>query len=310
MSQVDRYPDASSMHRFQMDYPFTSSALKYVSDLGITLDEFVNRRGFDLIRIRGKERVIQAIKGEILPGEKKERELLSYPFARILVSCIRDPYLIKRYALAEAKFAYRRLKEEKPEFLKRMGEELGISSLTDGENFKVYFGDYLRFSKRLRERRWKLTNRLLEKGWVYLERTAFARILQEAIQDRIEKDLPAPVPEEICDSLKRYITEIKEELSNEKPLRLERFGKVNEDSFPPCISRIISDVKKGLNIPHSARFALTSFLLKIGMEEKEIIDIYRTSPDFDEEKTRYQVRHIASKNYTPPSCSTMRTYGN
>ena len=36
-------------------------------------------------------------------------------------------------------------------------------------------------------------------------------------------------------------------------------------------------------------------------------------PDFDPEKTRYQVEHIAGASgteYRPPACDTMATYGN
>jgi len=54
--------------------------------------------------------------------------------------------------------------------------------------------------------------------------------------------------------------------------------------------------------------------LNLGLNEDEIIAIYKNSPDFDEERTRNQGEHIAgdkgSVRYTAPSCGTMRTYGN
>jgi DNA primase large subunit len=61
------------------------------------------------------------------------------------------------------------------------------------------------------------------------------------------------------------------------------------------------------------RFALTSFLLNIGMNVEGIIGLFRVSPDFDEERTRYQVMHIQGATgtvYKSPSCDTMVTYGN
>jgi len=83
--------------------------------------------------------------------------------------------------------------------------------------------------------------------------------------------------------------------------------------FPPCITAILSNLRDGVNVPHSARFAVTAFLLNIGLTDAEIIEIYKNSPDFDEERTRYQVEHIAGDKgrvrYTAPSCDTMRTYG-
>ncbi|MCK4928368.1 MAG: DNA primase regulatory subunit PriL, partial [Methanosarcinales archaeon] len=69
----------------------------------------------------------------------------------------------------------------------------------------------------------------------------------------------------------------------------------------------------GVNLAHSARFALTSFLLNIELSADQIIQLFGVSPDFNEEMTRYQVEHIAGgtgTSYKPPSCSTMITYGN
>jgi Eukaryotic-type DNA primase, large subunit len=91
------------------------------------------------------------------------------------------------------------------------------------------------------------------------------------------------------------------------------FSEINKDHFPPCMKFLVSEIKRGSNISHSGRFALTSFLSSVGMSRDEIIKIYRSSPDFDEEKTRYQVEHITGSSgtvYRCPSCATMKTYGN
>src|SRR5512136_153189 len=76
---------------------------------------------------------------------------------------------------------------------------------------------------------------------------------------------------------------------------------------------MLSLVAKGSNLAHSARFALVSFLLQINMSSDQVIALFNTSPDFDLERTRYQVEHIAGSSgtkYKPPSCATMATYGN
>jgi len=90
-------------------------------------------------------------------------------------------------------------------------------------------------------------------------------------------------------------------------------GEVTEDAFPPCIREMLSQVANGTNLAHTARFALTTFLLAVGMSVDEVVGVFNTSPDFDEERTRYQVDHISGKggtSYRPPSCATMATYGN
>ena len=61
------------------------------------------------------------------------------------------------------------------------------------------------------------------------------------------------------------------------------------------------------------RFAMTSFLLSVGMSVDETLNLFNVSPDFDAEVTLYQIEHIAGSTgniYKPPACDTMRTYGN
>jgi DNA primase large subunit len=129
------------------------------------------------------------------------------------------------------------------------------------------------------------------------------------------------VPQALCESIRSYTEDIREEL---EVLRKKYddgtfepssgFRVRDPSSFPPCIAAILSNLRDGVNVPHTARFAVTAFLLNIGLTEDEIIEIYKNAPDFDEERTRYQVEHIAGNKgnvrYTAPSCDTMRTYGN
>jgi DNA primase large subunit len=61
------------------------------------------------------------------------------------------------------------------------------------------------------------------------------------------------------------------------------------------------------------RFALTSFLVNIGMPVDQMVSFYTDVTDFDESMTRYQIEHIAGlkgnrKKYTPPTCNTLRTH--
>jgi DNA primase large subunit len=320
-------------------YPFLSAASNYVEESGITLDNLIRTGAFLYARSRGKERIIEAIndgkvrKQVIISNAQAETELLSYPFARILVSCIGDERLVRRYALSEAKAAYEKLLEDSStgsssdtDIIYEMSEEFGIRvDFLPGEREQVQmpFVDYLRFAANLRDKRWKLVNRGLEKGEVKLRKSEFVRIIQEAMYERIKKDLPLDVPADICEAISGYTGDIKKELEEMR----KKFGDTgfgfesgsgflvkDPSCFPPCISYILSNLKEGINVPHSARFAVTSFLLNVGLTEDEIIEIYKNSPDFDEDRTRYQVGHIAgdkgSVRYTAPSCATMRTYGN
>jgi DNA primase large subunit len=83
--------------------------------------------------------------------------------------------------------------------------------------------------------------------------------------------------------------------------------------LPPCMKRILASIQAGENVPHMGRFALVSFLNSLKLSTNDILKMFSTAPDYQEERTRYQVEHITGKisstSYTPPGCEKMRTYG-
>ncbi len=300
-------------------FPFVNGAVKYVEALDFKLDELFSERAFEQVRERGKERVLEAIgegitKNTYTDRVTAEKELLSYPVARILVSCINDAYLIKRYALAEAKSAHERIKELLGEELKELALDFGIDTILADRSITVHFTDYIRYANVIHEPKWKLVNRNMNRGSISLTKEDFSRIMQEAVRKRIESSLPLAVPSEICISLESYLEEIRNALvARKSEFSIEEFKEIMPDCFPPCMIQALSNAKAGVNLPHSMRFALVSFLLNIGMNTDGIIELFKVSPDFDEERTRYQVMHIHGSTgtaYTSPSCATMTTYGN
>lgn len=297
------------------DYPFTQEAADHVRRAGYSLDSLLGKALFSTVRSRAAERVRGAVRGEIpdsssLTDAEILSELLSYPLARVIVSCLGDDLLIRRYALAEAKLAYKRMQHEKD--LKALAEDLGLH-LQGSEPWKVHFAEYIGSSHRMHAPRWKLVNRDLKDGFLTVTRDEAMRLMEEASRDKVMKGLPLDVAEEICARLEDYIKPLKSDLEALRSRQRVDLGRVEEGAFPPCIRKMLTDVAKGTNLAHSARFALVSFLLQINMTEDQVVELFNTSPDFDAERTRYQVEHIAGASgtrYRPPSCATMATYGN
>ncbi|UYZ40406.1 MAG: DNA primase large subunit PriL [Candidatus Methanospirare jalkutatii] len=328
-------------------FPFTREASLNVRSLGVSLDALVEDDAFERARIRGKERVIEAIeRGEvsrplIFSDLHAEIELLSYPFARILVSCIGDSALIERFALAEAKGSYEKLKRlssSKDDFALALAEDFSLNVSPSEESassatrrtgaltgqFKMHFTDFLRLSAGLSGLRWKLVNRDLRDGFVLLNRGEFLRLLQSAFYTKVKERLPLEVPAGIRHAVMKYTEEIKRVWERVKSEAFKRsallpsedtakgVGDVDISCFPPCISRILSGLLAGENISHAGRFALTAFLLNIGMKPEEVMQLYKNAPDFNASRTKYQVEHIAGSKgtkYISPSCDTLRTYG-
>jgi DNA primase large subunit len=301
-------------------YPFLREATLFVKEHQLGLDELVSDIATAEARRRGKERVMSALRELTVPNnpvgseEEAVQEILSYPYARILVSCIGDEVLVRRYALAEAKAFNDRLRKEDMGTVVLLAKELEVEAVRDEEGLRMHFTDFLGYTSGLRGPEWKLVNQDLRSGYVYLEKGRFVRVLEQALNERIEDELPLPVNDEILDATEDDRRDIVAALEEHKErYRGEGFGEVSILKFPPCMRRLVAMAQSGQNMPHAGRFALTSFLSFIGMPVDDIINLFSSSPDFDHSKTAYQVRHITGdglgKRYTPPECATMRTNG-
>jgi len=301
-------------------YPFLKESAKYLKDTGVTLDQLVSSVAYDRARYQGRERVMEALEEGAIddhPISSKVDatiELLSYPVARMIVSAVADPAFVKRYAIAESKKANERLRMEDPAFVMRVAEELGLNVSQEDGGFAVDFTDFLRFSSTMRSKSWKLVNQRLVRGSVLVPKNKLTRMIEQILTDKISSELPLEVNDEIIDRFAKEIQEIRQVLDQRrKDQQKESMGRMSFVRFPPCMKALLEMTREGQNVPHSGRFALVAFLHTLGMDSEEILQTFSTAPDFDERKSRYQVEHITGEisgtEYTPPECSTMKSYG-
>lgn len=110
------------------------------------------------------------------------------------MSCVGDSFLIRRYTLAEADLAKRRLAREEHYFL--LGVCRGLNMDVDDKGaFRLRFTDFLYGTRRLRGKEWKLINQPLVDGYVLLTKDRFLRVVETHLQNRFEKELPLEVTE-------------------------------------------------------------------------------------------------------------------
>ena len=301
-------------------YPFLKEATQFVKERELGLEDLVKHITMAEARRRGRARVLSAISDLTVPNNPVTdediavQEILSYPYARILVSCIGDEVLVRRYALAEAKAFNERLRKEDMDAVVLLALELEVEAAFCDEMLRMHFADYLNYTSGLRGPEWKLVNQDLRAGFVQLDKNRFVRVLEQALNERIEDELPLPVNDDLLAVVEKELEDIISALEEFKgKYRGEGFGEVSILKFPPCMKKLVAMAQAGQNMPHAGRFALASFLSFVGMPVDEIIKMFCSSPDFDQSKTAYQVRHITGdglgKRYTPPECATMRTNG-
>ncbi len=304
-------------------YPFRRESSEWVREQGVSLGEVLTNPVYRRVVEAGTRRVMDALSEGGIGDQTAHTEpeafvrVLSYPVARMLVSAVGDLLLVRRHALREAEEAGERMAGEEPAFLLELGtNELGLPAELEevGETFSVHFTDYLKAASAIRDRAWKLYNQDLHGGRVRLARTRYARLLQEALRKRIESELPLDVNEQILEALKPHIEAVVVGVEAlRSSIQRESYGEFSLDYLPPCIRDLLDKIQKGVNVPHVGRFALTAFLSHVGLDTPDVIDLFRGSPDFREDLATYQVKHIMGEisgtKYSPPSCSTMNTYG-
>ena len=306
--------------RLAARYPFLKESAKYLKDQGITLDALVSGRAYESARLRGRDRVLEVLDGNMILDHpmateiEATLELLSYPVARMIVSAVADPMFVKRYAIAEAKRARRWLKAADLDFVIKAAAELGLEVSKDDGGLAVDFTDFLRYSSGMRSKEWKLINQSVKNGMVVLNSYKVTRLIEQMIADRIASELPLEVNDDIIAAYSSTVDDIRTALEEEKKSRQAKdMGKVSIVRFPPCMRKLLAMMQAGENVPHSGRFALVTFLHALGMESEDILHVFSTAPDFDESKAMYQIKHIVGETsgteYTTPECSTMKSYG-
>jgi len=308
--------------QFLSKYPFLNSSKDYVLENSISVDDLLNDPIYERARTIGIERLDNAfdkknVGKRVLVSETDHiMELLSYPIARMIAVCIGDVYFLKRYALSEAINAYNNLKLEEIDSMIKVSKEFNLNVFYSEETGKIsiHFVDYLNHAP-TRYKKWKMINRSMIKGDIAIHRKDLARLIQEALRSRINEELDGKkCSKNIFNVFKEDIIRIQNKVKlHRKNIENTPVGRIDYKKLPPCIKDIISAIQSGENVPHMGRFAVVSFLTSLKLSTKEILEIFSRAPDFEEERTRYQIEHIAgdisSTAYKPPGCDKMRTYG-
>jgi|TARA_B100001750_G_scaffold78125_1_gene61954 DNA primase large subunit len=310
-------------------YPFLPEVGKQMS--GHNIQDFLNSDS--PILENAKDRIIYGLKHGTSPEfnetiEMKTIAKFSFPIAMLLIKSTNQSYLISRFALAESRRVEEILHNENPDVIpqifktilniqlsqsKDVKEESNITSeflLKNRFKYKINLSDYLSRSISLPKIQWRLVNRSVSNGYVFLTQDELITLLREEIYQMIrskidELKIPPTLLEETA--LKSTIEQILKVAPRPPKAKVRVFS----GEYPPCVTKAVEMIQKGDQVPHSGKFLMTTFLLRAGKTVDEIIDMYPTNLGFNQNITRYQVEHIAGlkgggTKYDVPSCSTMK----
>lgn len=300
-------------------YTFLPEAGDYFRTLGISITDLTNP-DFKQVLNRAEERVMEAIRSRCVSNktdENREIEIMSFPVSLMLVRSTKLDHLMERYAAAEAARVESFLIQEKrgriieemfQDFLKMQLEHSKIPSFP---NFKINLLDYVKRSAQFRKPEYKLVNRTVERGKVYVTQSDLIHLIQAEIRDLIMQRLRAvSVPK-----LPQEIDSIVKKLIEKAPPPRTAFTSINvsPENFPPCVKEALNQLGRGENVTHYGRFLMATYLLAAGRSVDQIMDLFPKSPDFKKSVTKYQIEHIAGlkggkTKYTVPSCKTLQTH--
>ncbi len=222
-------------------YPFSLEAKRIVSEMDMkALDN-------ELLRF-GKLRVEEALNNgriEYVASpflELKKKYLVSYVYARMLVSSLGNKSYVARYAIAEARRSTSALESESPETIIKICKSLGMDVSEKDGYFEMGFVNFIRnISKNSGI---SMVNKMLDNGVVIVGRKELSKIVEEAIFREIKKGLPIDtksIPKEVVaysKTLKINIPEIEVKVGKDAASDLKRYQWIEK-----LLSMPIGDVR-------------------------------------------------------------------
>jgi DNA primase large subunit len=298
-------------------YPFLTEAGQYLKDTGLSLEQLGHSDWKPIVE-KAYGRIVVASSGQIYNSDldtlDNDSELLSFIVAIILLKSAGIPTLIKRFSLAESRRAEKYLQQdlwtsreknlELP--LKIIQDLFSVNISIDNDEFVIQVQDYLRRAVHFHEKEWKLVNRRVSNGLVYLSAHETVRLIRAELGEYINAKIQSVSIGSIPESFGQRVQDL---VSLAKKFSDTSFV---SSEYPPCVKHGIEVLEKGENLPHSGRFLLATYLLSKGQTVDQIAPLFKNAPDYNERTTKYQLEHISGSSgsgtkYQCPSCDKLRS---
>jgi DNA primase large subunit len=296
-------------------YPFLAEAGEYLQDKGFTLEQFATDPDLQIIVDKAYERIESATDGKIYNPKFDNSDTFSFLIAIILLKLSGLNTLINRFSLAEARRAEKFLEKDLVDNSNKTSEELAIKIIRDifsvsvkksKNHFVIPIPDYLRHAVNFHELEWKLVNRHVDNGLVFLSPHETVRLIRRELSDYIRSRIRAANTPSLYKGFEDKVNRLAD-LAKKFPV-----STTVSTEYPPCIKHAIDVLESGENLSHSGRFMLATFLLGRGQSIDEIAPLFKNAPDYNEKITLYQINQIAGETgsntkYSCPSCEKLKS---
>ncbi|MBN2517498.1 MAG: hypothetical protein JXB14_01495 [Candidatus Altiarchaeota archaeon] len=281
------------------NYPFLKEEKERLKDLKLKIDEIPEHPIYG--HLLGAS--IDDINGKAKDLGDPDFSIISFTLSKILLSIADDKSLNEAYSERKSEEFRQRLERETLPFLIKIGrEELGMDIKTE-DSLRIGFIDFLRFKPDFL----KLAQADLKAGYVQITKTQLSWLLKGAISKSILRSIPKK--QKFPEAFQRAANRIKSQAKESGRIReMPRIKSLNQDALPPCIKEIIKSLQsKSAN--HNAHFVLATFLTTLKLGEKDILEIFKKSPKYNDKIARYQIQFIKERGYICPACDSVKSYG-
>ena len=145
---------------------------------------------------------------------------------------------------------------------------------------------------------WKLVNRDVRHGHVYMSVTDWRRVSKNAIVNYIQSRIREvkSIPDDII--VPDWIRQ-----------RYKPYKPSTNYVDPPCIKNIQELLHNGQNVPHSGRVLLASYCIKTGKTDDDIQQMFVNGPKYNPQTTRKQIEFTRKRGYMPANCDKIKQSG-
>jgi len=328
-------------------YPWLPSLKKYYSEIASKPPSlFISEVFSEDFGVELKERLLALFKAafdnleEISDFRNDKINVYVYLLLNIFLYALDNQMITNRLANLYSKITYNELiKENNDANLYSICQDLGLNvkyhypPINYGENivknyhqklqtnFTIHFIDFIRLASHLRDEYRSLVNNPLLDGYVFIQNKRLVRLIQEYVRNKLiiqeaeDKESLKVFLKEVSDI--NDFKEIYEKILSKWAERKEDFEftfKIDFESekdplnlYPPCVKEILKKMQEGQNLIHNERLFIVWFLLALEYPVEKVVDLFSTMPDFDREKTVYQVNFAKKKKYIPYKCLTLKS---
>lgn len=301
-------PTVLEQLRFCAKYPFTREAKEQAKNINLNDISYETvEQAHDYIEglLKADAAFFRGKLGDINnSGENYlKREMMLFPLSKI-IGGLAEGSVKRDYAGAEAR---------KTHYFLQFEEDVGkiAAEFFHLEQNKIPFYEFLKYAPKGEEM--KLVNSELSGGSVSVDGEALLKLIPQYVfrnimETKIEKKSVPKIFIFFADELKRTKSKLGFDAAD-----LKDFGKADILFFPPCVRKIVADLKSGEKVGHIPRFVLSTFFANANVPIDEAIKYFQSQPNFNEKKTRYYLEHSyglkGGTKYSVPACVKMNSYG-